>query len=90
MSDKWIPQKISSQDNPYKSRWGFEARPVQTAVTHAIAKTDDPGIIIIEAPTGVGKTEIALIAAEQLATIRGEDGVFIGSPTQATANAMFD
>lgn len=90
LSDKWIPQKISSQDNPYKSRWGFEARPVQTAVTHAIAKTDDPGIIIIEAPTGVGKTEIALIAAEQLATIRGEDGVFIGLPTQATANAMFD
>lgn len=39
---------------------------------------------------GLGKTEIALLAVEQLAYMTGSDGLFMGLPTQATTNAMFN
>nr|WP_225421837.1 CRISPR-associated helicase Cas3' [Levilactobacillus fujinensis] len=90
---EWNPQRVDLTDpkhNPYKIRWGFEPRPVQRAMTQAIADTLDPGMVIIEAPMGIGKTEIALLAAEQLAHVTGRDGLFMGLPTQATTNAMFD
>ncbi|WP_369472998.1 hypothetical protein [Secundilactobacillus kimchicus] len=71
-------------------RWSFKARPVQQAMTRTIGETTDPGIFIIEAPMGLGKTEIALVAAEQLAYKTQRPGLFVGLPTQATSNAMFD
>ncbi len=86
---EWDPQPVTDAD-PYKARWGFEARPVQAAITKAVGQTVDPGMVIIEAPMGLGKTESALISAEQLAAVTGSDGVFIGLPSQATANAMFE
>jgi len=89
LGGKWEPQKVSL-DDPYKDRWGFSARPVQKKMTQAIGATTDPGMVIVEAPMGLGKTEIALIAAEQLAYATGRDGIFMGLPTQATTNAMFD
>lgn len=90
LSGEWEPQRVSTGNDPYKSRWGFNARPVQLAMTSIIGDTVDPGMVIVEAPMGLGKTEIALVAAEQLAYQKGEDGVFMGLPTQATTNAMFD
>lgn len=86
---EWDPQKVNIQDDPYRQRWGFNARPVQTAITDEIEKADDPGIAIIEAPMGIGKTEIALVAAEQMAYKGKRGGLFVGLPTQATSNAMF-
>lgn len=90
LGGEWDPQKVEDTNDPYQIRWGFHARPVQATMTKAIGETTDPGMIIVEAPMGLGKTEIALLAAEQLAYIRGQDGLFMGLPTQATSNAMFD
>ncbi|MDF7668684.1 CRISPR-associated helicase Cas3' [Lactobacillus sp. ESL0703] len=89
LSEEWEPQKVSEATDPYEKRWGFEARPVQRTITKAIGETTDPGMVIVEAPMGLGKTEIALVAVEQLAYITGADGLFMGLPTQATSNAMF-
>ena len=90
-ADKWIPQKVILNDetNPYLDHWGFTPRPVQLAMTQAIQATADPGLAIVEAGMGLGKTEIALIAAEQMAYKTGRNGFFMGLPTQATTNAMF-
>jgi CRISPR-associated endonuclease/helicase Cas3 len=80
---------ISDVEQHYKKRWGFYPRPIQIAMSKDIAKVNNPGIIIIEAPMGIGKTEIALTAVEQVAVKDKENGLFMGLPTQATTNAMF-
>lgn len=89
LGGEWQPQKVNLAD-AYPKRWGFAPRPVQLKMNQAIGEAVDPGMVIIEAPMGVGKTETALVAAEQLAYTTGRDGVFFGLPTQATTNAMFD
>ncbi|WFC04537.1 CRISPR-associated helicase Cas3' [Lactiplantibacillus pentosus] len=89
LDDEWIPAQVDQMSDPYQVRFGFHARPVQAAITRALDATTDPGMAIIEAPMGIGKTEIALIAVEQLARITGRDGLYMGLPTQATTSAMF-
>lgn len=90
ITDEWNAEYVSDVDEYYFDHWGFYPREVQSIMSKAIGKTSDPGLIIIEAPMGIGKTEIALTAAEQLANHCGCNGLFMGLPTQATSNAMFD
>ena len=65
------------------------ARPVQVAAVETVRAQQAPGMVLIEAPMGSGKTEAALLAAEELAHRSGADGCFIALPTQATSDAMF-
>lgn len=51
--------------------------------------TDGPQVIVIEDRTGSGKTEAALVLAARLLERGQGGGIFVGLPTQATANAMF-
>lgn len=48
-----------------------------------------PGLVIVEAPMGQGKTEAALYLAEHAAAAQGLDGMYVALPTMATGNAMF-
>lgn len=70
-------------------RFGQDSRAAQRAVTDAARSMAEPGLLIVEAPTGEGKTEAALAAAEVLAARFGADGVYVGLPTQATSDPMF-
>lgn len=67
----------------------FIPRDAQRKITEVIEKTKEPGIVIFEAPMGMGKTEAALVAVEQLAKKTGRTGMFFGLPTQATSNGIF-
>lgn len=66
------------------------ARPVQIALLAAASTCDGAPLLIVEAPMGVGKTEAALMASEVIAARFGQGGLYVGLPTMATANPMFD
>lgn len=51
---------------------------------------DGSEIVIVEAPMGMGKTEIALYLAAQAITHGHADGLYFALPTQASSNALFD
>jgi len=88
----WIPGNAwENLGNEYfKKRFEIEKpRPVQVAVVDILKDVTNPGIVIIEAPMGEGKTEAALAAAELLAYRTKRSGVFFALPTQASANGLF-
>src|SRR5690606_38955586 len=64
-------------------------RSLQIETEKAIGSVAAPSLIIIESTMGDGKTEAALLITEALAPRLGQAGLYIGLPTQATANQMF-
>lgn len=80
---------FSTADDPVQARFGCEPRGLQTLICEVARCVADVPLLVVEAPTGEGKSEAALAAAEILASRFGADGVFVGLPTQATSDAMF-
>lgn len=62
---------------------------MQQTVIDALANVDGPLMLVVEAPTGCGKTEAALYAAEQQMATADLGGMYFALPTQATSNQMF-
>ena len=64
---------------------------LQRSVAEQLPKLlERPGLLLVMAPTGEGKTEAALHSARLLGEVAGMSGVFVGLPTMATANQMHD
>lgn len=85
----WTPDPIYDPQSLYERRFDFTPRPIQAQMTKLIAETKQPGLLVIEAAMGIGKTEIALVAAEQLMAKTQRNGILFALPTQATTDAMF-
>lgn len=85
----WSAQPFDDIETAFRARFGRDPRPVQIAATEAAHAQHEPGLLIVEAPMGEGKTEAALLAAEALAARSGADGCFVALPTRATSDAMF-
>lgn len=96
LTSPWAPKATIWEDiDEYFRRsfnWPskFKARRVQRAMVEAVQGLDEPALVVLEAETGVGKTEAALAAAESLAARNGTQGVFFAAPTMATANGLLE
>lgn len=88
--DSWYPDINTMDEEAFRERFGFLPNEVQKCMMDVIDGCTTPGIFILEAQMGVGKTEAALAAAEVLAHRKQEGGIFFGLPTQATSNGVFE
>ena len=69
----------------FKEIFGFNANDMQQKALSVITK---PGIYIIEAPMGLGKTEAALACAYELLQSGLASGLYFALPTQLTSNRI--
>lgn len=87
-NNKWHPQTINDLNQYFKDHFGFTPRKTQKEMLDTLFKVKQPGLTIIEAPMGSGKTETSLTLAEDFANKAHKSGLYYALPTQATSNAM--
>ena len=69
----------------FEEIFGFPPNEMQA---RTLATVTGPGVYVVEAPMGMGKTEAALGAAYQLLTTGKASGIYFALPTQATSNRI--
>lgn len=79
--DVWTPEVLPELKS---------LNPIQTALEQICLTGVEPGLAIIEAPMGQGKTEAAIYLAEYWNWRMGRCGTYIALPTMATSNQMYD
>ena len=89
LPERWMPTELFMSDDDFEERFGFTPNIIQKDVIKAVETSITPGLYILEAGMGSGKTEAALAAAEILASKFHCEGIYFGLPTQATANGIF-
>jgi CRISPR-associated endonuclease/helicase Cas3 len=67
----------------------YPPRDLQTTAIDLAAQLSAPGIVVIEAPMGEGKTEAAMYLADHCNVWLNQRGCYFALPTQATSNQMF-
>lgn len=67
--------------------FGFESHTAQQTLFENIMQ---PGVYVLEAPMGMGKTEAALYAAYQAILKYDATGIYFALPTQLTSDKLYD
>lgn len=84
----WSPWRPSTTE--FTTLFGTAPRRLQAAVEELVANRDRPGVLVIEAPTGEGKTKAGLLAATHMVRTLSLSGVYAALPTRATGKAFYD
>lgn len=61
------------------------SRPLQEAVARLLDGVTEPGILIVQAPTGEGKTKAGLLATTKLAALLDRKGSYLAFPNKSLA-----
>ena len=70
----------------FKDIFGFSSNETQDTLLKDITS---PGVYVVEAPMGLGKTELALYAAYKLLVTEQASGIYFALPTQLTSNKIW-
>lgn len=86
-----LPQSMGTNDLLARivGRPELSARPLQLAGDRLLQAVQGPSLLLVEAPMGEGKTELAFLAHLRLQAANGHRGLYVALPTQATGNALF-
>lgn len=71
----------------FEDIFGFVPSAVQKTMAQAVT---GPGVHVLEAPMGSGKTEAALFAAYRLLSTGAAGGLYFALPTKLTSNKIFE
>jgi CRISPR-associated endonuclease/helicase Cas3 len=87
----WLPD---GRTLPFTEAFAYlpeikEPRGVQADVIAAAQNISAPTLLILEAPTGIGKTETAVYLADCWLQQNQGRGLYVAMPTQATSNQMY-
>lgn len=85
----WTGWRPPAQPKSFQELFEFSPRPMQERVIQLAAQLPEPALVLIEAPTGVGKTEAALYLADHWALACQQRGLYVAMPTMAISNQMF-
>lgn len=85
---------VASVGNQYTSHQALfpfiqTLTPLQERAATLDISSPGPQLFILEDVTGAGKTEAALILTHRLMSANKGEGLYVGLPTMATANAMY-
>ena len=75
---------------PFTELFSFQPSGMQEEIIDLAAQLDQPALVLIEAPTGSGKTEAALYLADAWARTLQQRGMYVAMPTMATSNQMWE
>ncbi len=82
----WTQPKVK-KGMSFKEVFGFTPNSIQKEMTNLVK---GPGLYIIEAPMGMGKTEAALYAGYRLMETGQARGLYFALPTRLTSNRIHD
>jgi len=84
----WTGWSPPTQAAEFQVLFDFTPRPLQEAIVSLAEQVSAPALVIVEAPTGEGKTEAALYLADHWLQAEQQRGTYVAMPTQATSNQM--
>jgi CRISPR-associated endonuclease/helicase Cas3 len=85
----WDQKPAFSIPGNFAGLFGFAPNELQSAALQVARDLPGPGLVIVEAPMGEGKTEAAQGFADVVLNQNHLRGMFFALPTQATSNQIF-
>ncbi len=85
----WGDWKAEEKPIPFNKMFPFEANQIQEIILNQTRDLKSPFLMIVEAPTGSGKTEAAFYVTDTVLQREQKSGFYIAMPTQATSNQIF-
>lgn len=82
----FVPVSFKSQLS-FNDVFGFSPREAQETFIEQVSR---PGVYVLEAPMGLGKTEAALYAAYRMLESGQAGGIYFALPTQLTSNKIYE
>lgn len=85
----WLGWPAATNAKQFDQLFDFAPRGVQQSAIEISKELKNPGIVVVEAPMGEGKTEAAMFLADHFNVTLKQRGIYFALPTMATSDQMF-